>query len=742
MSVLGNSVVLAALIASLLAMIQYYRAAQGKHTKEVARRWVYASVAAVVAASVLLLVLLLQHDFSNGYVYSYSSRSLPLHFLLSSFYAGQQGSFLFWALCSALIAVAVLAFTKRRGHEAPVMAVLMAVNSFMFLFVVVKSPFVSVWELFPQIPIVHVPEDGQGLNPLLQNFWMVIHPPVLFLGFAALAVPFSFAIAGLWRKSYSLLSEHGLPWLLFATVVLGTGIMLGAYWAYGVLGWGGYWGWDPVENSSLIPWLVGVALIHTLLAQRGANKFKRTNVVLATFAFFFVIYSTFLTRSGVLGDSSVHSFADGGATIYWLLLTFMIGILSSAIGLLYVRRNELRPVASDHLYLTREAMLGNGSLAVLLSAAVILIGTSLPIFSNSSVEPSFYDATNLPIAIIMAFLIGLSIFMQWKTQDWRTSLKKAIPSFVIAVIGVVGLMLLNIREPIVLLFIGGSLFALAGNGYFAWKLGRIDIRSIGGKVAHAGIAVFFIGVIVSGKYSVTQHLTLPKDVATHALGQTMTYTGWSYDEDQKAAFRVRIEQDGKEFYMTPIMFDAGQQGTMRNPDIASFMTSDLYISPVSLDDASSSVHHEHYDIQKGKSVMIGDIEATFVRFDMGSHGQDAMASGNGAMQIGSVLQLKNHVGSETVTPTAVYEPGGTTTYKPTSSKLLGANIQLVSMHVAMDAGASMVTVEVQHSGETQHAPEALIVEASIKPWIGLVWAGTIIMTLGFLLSLLKWRRTQ
>ncbi len=742
MSVLGNSVVLVALIASLLAMIQYYRAVQGKHTKEVARRWVYGSLVGIVAASSLLLVQLLQHDFSNGYVYSYSSRSLPLHFLLSSFYAGQQGSFLFWAFCSALIAVGVLAFTKRRGHEAPVMALLMGVNSFMFLFVVVKSPFVSVWELFPQIPSVHVPKDGQGLNPLLQNFWMVIHPPVLFLGFAALAVPFSFAIAGLWRKSYSLLSEHGLPWLIFATVVLGTGIMLGAYWAYGVLGWGGYWGWDPVENSSLIPWLVGVALIHTILAQRGADKFKRTNVVLATFAFFFVIYSTFLTRSGILGDSSVHSFADGGAAIYWLLLTFMIVILSSAVGLLYLRRSELRPVASDHLFLTREAMLGNGSLAILLSAAVILAGTSLPIFSKSSVDPSFYDATNLPIAIIMAFLLGLSIFMQWKTQDWKASLKKAIPSFAIAAIGVVGLLFLKFSEPIVLLFIAGSLFAIAGNAYFAWKLGKIDIRTIGGKVAHVGIALFFIGVIISGRYSVTKHLTLPKDVATNALGRTMTYTGWSYDENQKAGFRVRVEQDGKEFFMTPVMFDAGQQGVMRTPDIASFMTSDLYIAPVSLNDASSSAHHEHYDIQKGKSVMIGDIEATFVRFDMGSRGQDAMASGNGAMQVGSVLQLRNHVGSETVTPIAVYEPGGATTYKPTSSKLLGANIQLVSMNVAMEAGASMVTVEVLRSGETQHAPEALVVEASIKPWIGLVWVGTIIMTLGFLLSLLKWRRVQ
>ena len=195
----------------------------------------------------------------------------------------------------------------------------MGVQAFLLLLVYAKTPFETVWQMVPQIPAGQLPPDGRGLNPLLQNFWMVIHPPILFIGFAAMAVPFSFAIAGMWRKEYALLSSQGLGWLLIAVFVLGAGIMLGGYWAYGVLGWGGYWGWDPVENSSLIPWLIGVALLHTLVVQKRTGKFVRSNVVLGIASFMSVIYSTFLTRSGVLGDSSVHAFVDPGEAVYWLL---------------------------------------------------------------------------------------------------------------------------------------------------------------------------------------------------------------------------------------------------------------------------------------------------------------------------------------------------------------------------------------------------------------------------------------
>jgi cytochrome c-type biogenesis protein CcmF len=267
MAVLGNAMLIAALISAVLSAGSYYRSALRRSTSPVRPRLLlFASTLFVVIASLGLLDLIVTHDYSAGYVYSYSDNSLSLHFLISSFYAGQEGSFLFWALCSGIIAILLCRYTNKRGIESPVMAVFMTVEAFLILLVVVRSPFRTVWEMFPGAP-PSAPPDGRGLNPLLQNFWMVIHPPVLFIGFAAMAVPFSMAAAGLWKKASSMLPDHAFPWVLASVAILGLGIMLGAYWAYGVLGWGGYWGWDPVENSSLVPWLTGVGLLHTLLAQ-------------------------------------------------------------------------------------------------------------------------------------------------------------------------------------------------------------------------------------------------------------------------------------------------------------------------------------------------------------------------------------------------------------------------------------------------------------------------------------------
>ena len=269
MTVLANLLILVALVlAAGSALLLFRSASTATRSDRLAGLLMAGSVGAVLVASGILVWLLLTHDFSNGYVFSYSDRSLPLFFLLSSFYAGQEGSFLFWVLCASLIALLLWRLTARGGRRPEVMAVYMSIVAGLLLLVVVKSPFESLWQMFPDAPAGMVPDDGRGLNPLLQNFWMVIHPPILFMGFAAMTVPFAFAVAGLWKREYSLLPKQALPWVLSGSAVLGLGIMLGAYWAYGVLGWGGYWGWDPVENSSLIPWLVTIALVHTLVAQQ------------------------------------------------------------------------------------------------------------------------------------------------------------------------------------------------------------------------------------------------------------------------------------------------------------------------------------------------------------------------------------------------------------------------------------------------------------------------------------------
>lgn len=738
MTVLGFWITVMALIASLVSMVLYARQTGSRPESRSPYRWLLASALSIAVASFLLMMLLLQHDFTNGYVYSYSSKSLPLHYLLSSFYAGQEGSFLFWALCSVLISLFLARSTRRAGIEPHVMAVYMGVQAFLLLLLIAKSPFRSVWEMIPGAPLDQVPIDGTGLNPLLQNFWMTIHPPVLFIGFAAMAVPFSYAVAGLWKKHFSILVDHGFAWVLSAVLWLGLGIMIGAYWAYGVLGWGGYWGWDPVENSSLVPWLTGMALIHTMIAQRRTKAFLRTNLFLAIISYALVVYSTFLTRSGVLGDSSVHSFTDPGTTVYSLLVMYVVSLAATGLGLMYLRRKMLSPPASDGVpALSKEMMLGVGSGALILTAAVVLFGTSLPIFSAKTVEPAFYDTTTLPLGILMTLLLGFSLYTQWGMNDVSGSLSRALKSAAVSIVATAVLVMVGMRDPWMILFAFAAVFSAVVNIELAWNVRKGGLRPLGGKIAHIGLAVFFLGVIATGKHSMQRDLSLELNTPQEALGFTFTYTGYSPLPDGKFAFHVTAEQKGRRIQLAPVMFDAGNQGLMRNPDIDESFLKDIYLSPVALNQGSEHHHHESVMLPKGETVEMGDVKARFVRFEMEQHGMGVMMGGAEGMRIGSVLELTNGTATETVTPVAVHRNDGETEYPPTPSKLLNGNIQLVSMNVGMGGGASTVTVQVHNHAEEEQGTDALIVEASVKPFVSLLWIGTVLMFGGIVLSIIR-----
>ena len=249
----------------------------------------------------------------------------------------------------------------------------------------------------------------------------MLNPPILFVGFSMSAVPFSFAVAAIIKNEYRDWVKQSLPWLLVSMCVLGLAIMLGGYWAYSILGWGGYWGWDPVENSSLVPWLVGVAGIHTMLVQKktqekgGGSRFVKTNLILSIMTFVLVLYSTFLTRSGILGDASVHSFVDPGMAVYLFLLVFLgVFTLMGIGGIVYRWKFLTEHFSFEENILSRELALFTGSVALIASSIIILAGTSAPIF-GTTVQTSFYNELNLPIAIIIGLVNGLSILLKWKT---------------------------------------------------------------------------------------------------------------------------------------------------------------------------------------------------------------------------------------------------------------------------------------------------------------------------------------
>jgi cytochrome c-type biogenesis protein CcmF len=611
------------------------------------------------------------------------------------------------------------------------MTPLLGIQSFLMLLLFFKSPFESVWSMFPQIPAGAIPPDGRGLNPLLQNFWMVIHPPVLFVGFAAMALPFAFALAGLWKKQYTMLVECSFPWVLFAVGALGLGIMLGAYWAYGVLGWGGYWGWDPVENSSLVPWLTSMGLLHTLLAQLRTARFARTNFALAIFSFALVVYSTFLTRSGVLGDASVHSFTDSGAVTNGLLLAFLAVVLIAGIALLALRWKEMRPPPSGKELLTREVALGTGTLVLVLSALVVLFGTSLPLFSKTRVEPSFYDATNLPIAILMGLLIGISLSLQWELQDWRQMLRRSWKALVASLLFAAVLIAFGVRDVLMVLLGLASFFTLAVNLDVAITVARGNWRFLGGKIAHAGVALFFLGVLGSGKYSTTEQVVLPENMPREVLGHRMTYTGSRQLPDGKFAFDVRLGDGSATRTLSPVMFESREQGIMKNPDIASFATYDVYLSPVALEGENGPAP-EAVTLRKGEETAVRDVQVTLLGFQMTAHGQEVTADG---VPVGAVLRIVRGTEEETVTPVTLFRPNAQPQPHPVESKLLGGRVSLMTLNVGMQGGKSAVTVAVEKAAEVQSSREALIAEASVKPFISLVWAGTLLIILGFGLSI-------
>lgn len=735
----GTFALYLSLFAGLLSILSYIQAANGQKKKsKIGKTGLYIAALGIFLASVLLMADILQHNFENAYVWSYSSKDLSLGLLMSTFWAGQEGSFLFWTFCSAVLSLFLLSYTQKRKLDAHVMPVFMMVQTFLVILLIAKSPFKTIFEQFPgELTPGQLPEDGRGLNPLLQNFWMVIHPPVLFIGFAASAVPFSLAVAALWRKEYHAWLTSAFPWVLFSGLALGAGLMLGAYWAYGVLGWGGYWGWDPVENSSLIPWILSMALLHTMLAQARTSNLVRTNFIFAILSFVLVIYSTFLTRSGVLGDSSVHSFTDPGTLVYGLLLVFLLASIITGFGFMIARRAELKAIAKPMHWLTREFALSLGSFVLLASAVIVFFGTSLPLVSTTQVDPSFYNKMHVPIVILMTLLIGYSLLVRYEQEDGMFLKERSWKPLLGALLGTVIIGALSLWDVLYLLFIFGSLFAFFVNLEQTWMTIRGDIRLLGGKFAHMGLAIFLVGAIISGMLSEKKAAALELGVPQDLFGYTVTYTGKNIVEGNKTAFSVSVTKDGETTVLIPMMFETESSGMMRNPDIKSYFTQDMYIAPSGLEENAMD-EHGHATLAKQEPITVGNARLTFTAFDMAGHNPQSTAGGT---RIGAKIVIEAGGETETVVPYVVFD-GKKQEYFGVESKLLMTKIEFLSMSIGgMGDGKSAIQIQVQNLGgiPLSGKREALVVDASVKPFISLVWIGTLFVLGGFVLSILRRR---
>lgn len=760
----GKLLIFIAFGTALFATISYYLSFRGKRNLiSKARMGYYISAVSVVLASAFLLYLILTHQFQYTYVWSYSSTDLSTPLLISTFYAGQEGSFLLWTFYTAILGLFLMRYSHRNGYEPEIMSVYSLIKVFLLLILIIKSPFEYVWETWPgQVHEDFVPPEGRGLNPLLQNFWMVIHPPIIFIGFASMAIPYAHAVTALLKRDYLTWVKPAMPWTIFAALTLGAGLAIGGFWAYETLGWGGFWGWDPVENSSLIPWLIAVGTIHTMLVQRRTGALVRWNLSMSMLAFVLVLYSTFLTRSGVLGETSVHSFVDPGMWVYSLLISLIIIFTGIGFGLLFARRKEIPKVKVESDLLSREYNLFIASVLLVLIAGFVIAGTSSPIITKifqgkaSAVDVSYYNKTTLPLGIIMALLIGLAQVMWWRKTKPEALMKTLMFPTAASTIFTSILIVVGVRDILMALFTLTSSFAFFVNLRIAYKIARGNPKFIGASLTHIGVGLFFLGVIASTKYDKTEVISLPRDQQVNAFGYKLTYIGNRKIDKEKVAYDVKVEKDGDSF-VAPLQmyFSEYNQGVMRHPYVFSLLnydifsnprlpafliknmlTNDLYLSPMSLEKSGGFNPHTTGDLvilDKNQEKKIGNYTLKFIRFDMTSDDMAKMMSGQD-FAIGAVIEVTYKGKKQQIIPKIYYRNN-----MPMPEPVKIGDKQLTFVNLNVESGQIAVSFNSASSDlQVQDEPvEVLVIEASVKPFINLVWFGVVVILAGFIVSMVR-----
>lgn len=493
------------------------------------------STVLICMASFYLWFLIFANDFSVEYVASYSSTTLPTMYKISAFWAGQQGSFLFWLLIHAL-AGAVL-FFKQTSKKC--LGIYFFLQSILIFLVLSKSPFAA-------NPAEVV--EGVGLNPLLQDFWMAIHPPIIFIGYALLAVPISLGLGNLLENAKSKTwLENARRWILAAWAFLGAGIFIGGYWAYKVLGWGGYWAWDPVENSSLVPWLLTAVLLHLINLAKKKSAVLPVTQIAAVFTYALVVYGTFLTRSGILGDFSVHSFAgtDIGLTISLANAIILLG----GLGIIFVKAKDFPQGKMYENFSEPAFIVLLGCLLLVFVSVIVWLGMSMPLLSqlvgeSAAVDEDFYIKSTAPIAAVLAALV---------------------------------------------------IYSFAKFGKFV---------SLGGKISHAGFIFGLLAVVISSTgETVTQELE--NGMSIEVAGHRVIYQGQRLEEEERQKFYV-YEVDGEEIAALTKLRGNGEDAA-REPAILKTFSGDIYIAP----HAPNNLETQELILQKNNPAMDGELLYTF-----------------------------------------------------------------------------------------------------------------------------------
>lgn len=746
----------------------------------------------IVVAFSTLFYIISNHLFEYHYAWRHSSKGLQVKYLFSCFWEGSEGSFMLWAIWQAVLGLFLL--IKPNALESRVMVIVAIVQALLCTMLlgfylgpdikIGSTPFTLLRHEMQNAPIMQRPDylsfitDGNGLNPLLQNYWMVIHPPVLFLGFALTLFPFAYCMAAVWKNEYKVFVKPALRWALACGGILGLGIMMGGAWAYESLNFGGYWAWDPVENASLVPWLILVAGLHTLVVYKSTGRSLRVTMIFFVLSFMFVWYSTFLTRTGILGDTSVHAFTGAANFLYWHLLIVMGVYLAISLFLLIRSWKKMPKIAGEEDADSREFWMLIGSVFLLISSLIIIMYTSLPVWaplynkiSGSNIAPpedpvSLYNNIQVWFGIITALLSGAIQFLKYKKTAASKAWKQLGILAAVAIVLTAGLVLGQHIKPVpLIIFAFTIIFTIIANIVYLINNQKGKVKKAGASVTHFGFGLMLLGVLLSGYGK--------RIISLDQSGKVMDYGMETFEENARESrenvlifrntfvpmdkylvtylgdsvvnndppityYKVRFDRRDPEtnqllesFVLTPDVFvnPKGQEGISPNPDAKHYLTHDIftYISsisdPESKSDTSSFIPHV---AKKGDTIFVTN---GYVVFD----------------ELTSQISNKNYQPDhETIAVNAVMSAytidGKVGTAYPV---YMIKDNQVSNMTDTLRPLGLMISInkinpqdESIEFGIRQRAQQDdyVVVKAMIFPYIGVLWTGIIVMFIGFAIS--------
>lgn len=735
----------------------------------------------------LMFYMILNHHFEYHYAWRHSSYELPLKYIVSCFWEGQEGSFLLWQFWHVILGFVLIYIGK--NWQNPVMGVVsftqfllgsMVLGVFVFGYKIGVNPFTLLRNEMPDAPVFLNPnylamiKDGNGLNPLLQNYWMVIHPPVLFLGFASTVIPFAFAVASMLRSDYDGWVKPALPWSLFSAGALGTGIFMGGAWAYESLTFGGFWAWDPVENASLVPWLTLVAGVHTLLIYRYTKRALGITYFFLVVTFILILYSTFLTRSGILGETSVHAFTDLGMT--GQLLIYMTLLSVPAIGLIIYHLFKMPKQEKEEEFMSREFWMFIGSLIFLISAIQITYDTSIPvwnkIFKTNIALPAevvaHYNKVQIVIGILIAVGAAIVQFLVYKKGTISQYFKWLGATFLVSLIitSVVGLLLdinmfleYNVSSAkfyfisTYWLLVLTGIFAVLSNMVYIFLVQKTKILTWAGSITHIGLGLFLVGILISQyKQEVIsinragidfgegfnpdakrENVLLVQGDTIKMADYEVTYIGRS-QEGINEYFQVdymRRGRDGKikeHFSLFPHAQVNPNMGLVSNPSTKHYFSKDVFTHVTSIPEKPGEI--ERIRVELGvKDTFFTSRHFVILEKILPNPMLEKVQYGDTLVGLGAELTIKGFDNAETTKLPVMLV--NLNTGKIESITAEDKRAALTFDILKFDPTTEKMVIEYTDMNGNE---DFIIMKAIIFPHINIMWIGAIVLLFGFFMS--------